>query len=325
MFLFPVSNQFNAVHDLPQLYQKPSASALLDTLKLLSHEALSFSTSSKTRPQKVDEQGVPRYLTTIVSSSLNWIEDDDAKESIWDAASARLSERSGRTAMPAMTRTFVVNEELAISLHEPSLTEDNLGLKTWTSSLLLAQRLAECRKHIPSDCSRVLELGSGTGLVGIAAACIWNAQVLLTDLPEIVPNLLQNLALNRDVIEKHRGQVSARTLDWADPTDLPRNAEGRYMVILAADPIYSPEHPKMLVSTVSRWICPDPNARFIVELPLRDRYEYEREDLRQTLRSFHFDLVVEGTDTGHDDWHDRDGNQAVVKCWWSVWKPSDSI
>ncbi|KAK4937342.1 Protein-lysine N-methyltransferase rrg1 [Elasticomyces elasticus] len=313
------------VHDLPQLYQKPSASALLDTLKLLSFEPPSFSISSKTRPQKVDEQGVPRYLTTIVSSSLNWIKDDDAKESIWDAASARLSERSGRNAMPAMTRTFVVNEELSISLHEPSLTEDNLGLKTWTSSLLLAQRLAECRKQIPSDFSRVLELGAGTGLVGIAAACLWQAQVLLTDLPEIVPNLLQNLALNKAVIEKHHGQGSARTLDWADPTDVPRNAEEKYMVILAADPIYSSEHPKMLVSTVRRWICPDSNARFIVELPLRDRYEEEREDLRQTLRSFHFELVVEGTDTGHDDWHDRDGNQAVVKCWWSIWKPSDGV
>lgn len=227
--------------------------------------------------------------------------------------------------MPAMTRTFVVNSALSIILHEPSLTEDNLGLKTWTSSLLLAQRLTECRKHIPSDCSRVLELGAGTGLVGIAAACVWKARVLQTDLPEIVPNLLQNLAHNRDLIEEHHGRVDARTLDWTDETDVPQHAEEKYMVILAADPIYSPEHPKLLVSTVHRWICPDPNARFIVELPLRDRYDNEREDLRQTLRRFQFELVVEGTDTGYDDWHDRDGDPAVVKCWWSVWKPSNNF
>lgn len=309
------------MHDLPQLYQRPTAAALLQALSLLSFEPPSFSAQNARSRYKVDEQGVPGYLTSIVSSSLNWIEDEDAKDSIWTAASARLSERAGRNAMPAMTRTFVINDQVSISLHEPSLTEDNLGLKTWTSSLLLAQRLAECRQYIQEDCTRVLELGSGTGLVGIAAACIWNTHVLLTDLPEIVPNLQQNLSQNQDLISRYSSSVQARSLDWNDETDLPAQESEKYMVILAADPIYSPEHPKLLVAAVRRWISWDQNARFIVELPLRDRYDGERKDLRKHLRENGFGLLVEGTDTGYDDWQGRDGNLAEVKCWWSIWKP----
>ncbi len=310
------------MHDLPQLYQKPTAATLLETLGLLSFEPPTFTLQNHVVCRRVDEQGVPTYLTSIVSSNLHWIEDDDTREGIWNAASARLSERSGRNAMPAMTRTFIVNGELSINLHEPSLTEDNLGLKTWTSSLLLAQRLAKCRGYIPGACSRVLELGAGTGLVGIAAACVWNTQVLLTDLPEILPNLEQNLAHNRELVARNRGQVQARALDWADETDVPGHEDEKYMVILAADPIYSSEHPKLLVSTVRRWISWDAGARFIVELPIRDRYDGEREDLRYNLHQSGFEIVVEGTDSGYDDWHGRDGYPADVTCWWSIWKPS---
>ncbi|EXJ87494.1 hypothetical protein A1O3_04454 [Capronia epimyces CBS 606.96] len=309
------------VHDLPQLYQRPSATTLLQTLDLLCCETPSFSKINHARQVKVAEQGVPGYLTSVVSSTLHWIDDDEAKESIWSAASARLSERSGRNAMPSMTRSFMINDSLSISLHEPSLTGDSLGLKTWTSSLLLSQRLGQCRRYIPQDCARVLELGAGTGLVGISAACLWNKHVLLTDLPEIVPNLQRNLEHNRSVITDNHGSVEARALDWADETDTPGDEQEKFMVILAADPIYSPDHPRMLVNTVRRWICPNPKARFIVELPLRDRYDQERQNLRETLRHEDFELVAEGTDTGFDDWHGRDGHPVEVECWWSVWKP----
>ena len=39
-----------------------------------------------------------------------------------------------------MSRTFNISPKVRITLHEPSLTGDHLGLKTWTSSLLLAKR-----------------------------------------------------------------------------------------------------------------------------------------------------------------------------------------
>ena len=310
-----------AVHDLPQLYQKPSASALLETLDLLSFTLSSLSASNNVSRTRVSEEGVPRYLTLIVSSNLSWIDDQDSKDSIWSAASARLSERSGRNAMPATTRSFAIDKSLVIRLHEPTLTEDNLGLKTWASSLLLSRRLRKVRELIPGNFNQVLELGAGTGLVGISAASVWETHVVLTDLPEIVPNLMTNLDFNREVIAQYYGTVESRALDWADETDTPRNGQDKFKVILAADPIYSPDHPRILVNTIRRWIRWEPDARLIIELPLRDRYDKERQELRRCLAESGLELVVEGTDVGYDDWQARNGQPAEVTCWWSVWRP----
>jgi len=264
---------------------------------------------------------VPRYLTSIIGSSLEWLTEDD-QERIWDLASVRLSERSGRSAAPAMTRSFKISNDLTLSLHEPSLTEDNLGLKTWTSSLLLSRRLALLSRHVPAGRPRVLELGSGTGLVGLSAALTWQdnvSEVMLTDLPEIVPNLQKNVELNQHLLQRGTPRVRSRVLDWSDKSDAPKTANEAYAVILAADPIYSPEHPAMLVDTVRRWLQSAVSSRFIVELPLREAYVKERQDLRQGLEAF-MDMVEEDEEVGFDDWETADGRQAEVTCWWSVWQ-----
>jgi len=221
-----------------------------------------------------------------------------------------------------MTRSFKISDNLTLNLHEPSLTEDNLGLKTWTSSLLLSRRLAALSKHVPAGRPRILELGSGTGLVGLAAASTWQdsvSEVMLTDLPEIVPNLQKNIELNQHLLRGGTPRVHSRVLDWSDVSDVPKSADEAYAVILAADPIYSAEHPTMLTDTVRRWLKPAVSSRFVVELPLREAYVKERQDLRQRLGIF-MDIVEEDEEVGHDDWETADGRQAEVTCWWSVWQ-----
>ncbi|KAI4787160.1 hypothetical protein E4T44_13717, partial [Aureobasidium sp. EXF-8845] len=78
------------VLDLPQIYTKPPSQQLLDTLALLSLEPQSWDKSATQSKSKVRSNGVPQYLTRIVSSPLDWIEDDVEKEKIWDCASLRL-------------------------------------------------------------------------------------------------------------------------------------------------------------------------------------------------------------------------------------------
>jgi predicted nicotinamide N-methyase len=60
----------------------------------------------------------------------------------------------------------------------------------------------------------VLELGSGTGLLGLAAACIWKASVVLTDLPTIMPNLTHNASLNQEVVGGRGGRAEVAPLTW---------------------------------------------------------------------------------------------------------------
>lgn len=242
--------------------------------------------------------------------------------------------------MPSISRTFSIpvnnsrgSPAVAITLHEPSLTGDNLGMKTWVSSMLLAKRLASpvLRSHLsqpPPSITRensplhVLELGSGTGLVGIAAARLLPANVALTDLPSIVPNLTRNLLTNEPLVTENGGSASATVLDWSDSSDIPSDEGARYPVILAADPLYSPDHPKLLVATVDRWLRRDEAACFVIELPLRDAYRAEVADFRMRMAQTRFICVDEGEETGYDDWQDRDGGAVEVRCWWGIWKRS---
>ena len=59
--------------------------------------------------------GVPRYLTGIISSQLTWIDNEEMKERIWETVSTRLSERSGRT---GMSQFVCSSEDLLSALEE---------------------------------------------------------------------------------------------------------------------------------------------------------------------------------------------------------------
>ena len=251
-----------------------------------------------------------------------------------------------------MHRTFHVpvsldpsESKISIILREPSLTGDCLGHKTWAASYLLAKRLPHllqlmswfadpryrsaqsrpvdlCNLHI-SDANRVagvmphiLELGAGTGLVGIAAAATFTTVVHLTDLPEICENLAYNCQQNQSVINDCGGSTSAFPLDWSDiPSDdaLPR--EKKYDMILVADPLYSFEHPEMLANTIKYFLRRDVNSRAVVELPLREAYQDEVDRFVRKMDMGLY-LVTHGEETGFDDW---EGGAKEVRCWWGVW------
>jgi hypothetical protein len=89
------------VLDLPQIYTKPSGTEILQTLDLLTIKPRSFGSSAHepVKGRAMDPTGLTRYLTSIIASPLTWLDTDELREAIWDAAAARLSERSGRTGM----------------------------------------------------------------------------------------------------------------------------------------------------------------------------------------------------------------------------------
>ncbi|MCJ1462426.1 hypothetical protein MMC07_001027 [Pseudocyphellaria aurata] len=319
--------------DLPQLYTHPSAADLITTLALLAVEPASWDSKHHLNDDEtqamVDETGVPKYLTGIIASQLVWI-DEQWREEIWEAASKRLSERSGRAAIPSVSRTFVIpdpfgNSSLSITLHEPSLTSDNLGHKTWVSSYLLAKRLPFLRTDLPSLQSdtenevvgaasrpskistRILELGAGTGLVGIVAAALFHVPVHLTDLPAIVPNLQANVLRNRQNFANAENTTTG-VLDWSDfstDDEFLQKAD----VILSADPLYSPLHPALLANAIERLLNQGETARVIVALPLRKAYVPEVEDFKVKMKNKGLTLLGEGNDVGYDDWEGSSGSE----------------
>ncbi|KAL8638033.1 MAG: hypothetical protein Q9226_009042, partial [Calogaya cf. arnoldii] len=313
-----------SVHDLPQLYTRPSSASLLSTLEQLKIKPATWGDDEATSHH--DEANLPRYLTSIIASSLAWIEDESVREQIWEAASSRLSERSGRSAIPSMSRTFTIPTStattVAITLREPSLTADNLGHKTWLASYLLAKRLQSLAPYVPAlgNGGQVIELGAGTGLVGLAIAAMFDVHVHLTDLPAIVTNLLANATANSSRITKERTSVGE--LDWSNIPDHCTEKHKTYDLVVAADPLYSPQHPAWLVAAISHVLKRDLAARVVIELPLREAYLPEIIELRSRMGALGLVKIVDGTERGFEDWEDnqRGNEKTEVVCWWAVWQ-----
>ena len=349
------------VLDLPHPSTKPSASALIDALNRLALRPSSFTAASACAP-KVIPDGIPEYLTRVVASPLGWIESEVEQEKIWELASQRLTERSGRSGAGPIDRNFVISlddrstKRVTFRIHEPALTGDNLGLKTWGSSYAIANQLKHLRPHfehithgsdfpapdplslsrrINSENANVLELGAGTGLLGMAFAVVFELPVISTDLTEIVPNLHRNVSINEEALEStsHSNDVTVGTLDWTAPEQLKLHAgeehlhvdpfadrKARFDIIVAADPIYAPEHPYLLVNTIKIWLRPTKGARVLIAYPLREVYKMEIQALTSLLlaqgpmeTSTNSPLVIlaEGRTVGGEDW--RDGDEVVVE------------
>eukprot|EP01052_Picozoa_sp_SAG31_P056078 SAG31_NODE_15849_length_735_cov_1.180818_1_plen_134_part_01 len=92
------------------------------------------------------------------------------------------------------------------------------GPQVWDAGIVLLRFLAT--KPIAALLAthpRVVELGSGTGVVGIAAAAL-GGDVTMTDLPELLPLLRHNKAINADVVASAKGSLSVAELSWGKGT-----------------------------------------------------------------------------------------------------------
>ena len=155
--------------------------------------------------------------------------------------------------------------------------------------------------------------------------------MVLTDLPEIIPNLDHNFQTNSAVLKQHGGSCEVSILDWTDPSALCLTSEAppttptipahKFPLILAADPIYSSEHPRLLVDAISQHLSRDMAvARVGIELPLREAYAPERRDLRDRMSAQGLVILDEGEEVGYDDWASGGGNELTeVRCRFAVW------
>ncbi|EGO53051.1 hypothetical protein NEUTE1DRAFT_142879 [Neurospora tetrasperma FGSC 2508] len=342
--------------ELPHLWQKPAYATLLDVLQRLrqepriwglkeSREEILKAQAASMAEMAFNRQEIISFLSSIIKSGLPWLDSDEQREDIWEEASRRLSERCGRTAMGEIIRRWPFRDEKNVSsesgsdfdlaIREPPLTGDSLGLKTWGSSYVLAQLLPQfsagplAHLFLGDEPLDVLELGSGTGLLGIAAACLWKADVTLTDLPNIIPNLSHNAELNRETVEARGGRVEAAALTWGsddyEEETHPRFRElNRYKLIIVADPLYDDHHPELLSSAINEQLSLESDARLLVMVPQRDE---TTKGLTKSLRckleqaSSPLTLVEDAIASGEDDWGEGDTDETDrVGFWWGVYR-----
>ncbi|XP_028994343.1 protein-lysine methyltransferase METTL21D [Betta splendens] len=95
----------------------------------------------------------------------------------------------------------------------------DVGCVVWDAAIVLAKYLETKQFHDPPSGvntwadRRVVELGAGTGVVGLMAATL-GAQVTVTDLEDLQPLLRVNIQENQALISS--GSIAAKVLKWGE-------------------------------------------------------------------------------------------------------------
>lgn len=138
--------------------------------------------------------------------------------------------------------------ELAIPGQEQKVylleATSSLGIagKLWDSASRLLGLLGGEYAHLVKG-RRVLELGAGTGAVGIGCARIGASYVAVTDLEEVIPQMEANVVLNE------LKNAEALPLGWGSDPELDRF--GNLDLIVLSDVVYDPELYDLLIATLT--------------------------------------------------------------------------
>ncbi|KAI0029486.1 putative methyltransferase-domain-containing protein, partial [Vararia minispora EC-137] len=171
----------------------------------------------------------------------------------------------GPGARPSPPRNVVLgNSMITVFESRTTIEAGTTGLRTWRASFVLSQFLISNPNLVRN--ASVLELGSGTGFVGIVAASIQmlycddssSPSVVLTDVnEEVLQRCSENVRLPCNISSSHP-HVEVCKLDWMDSLDefgatpmSQRLHNTRPDVIVGADLLYHPDIVPALVQTLS--------------------------------------------------------------------------
>lgn len=178
--------------------------------------------------------------------------------------------------IPSLERSLLVAEAPG---------EIGIGGKVWDAGLVLTHYLAEHPEAVGGgreggregkrenrgqevnegkETCRVIELGAGTGIAGIAAALLGRASVLITDLPGVVPLIQTNIELNLPASSPNPPSFcSALAYTWGEDSEFlsdggeRKRSDGCFDVILLADVIYEPKYYSSLIKALRKLSHPN--------------------------------------------------------------------
>ncbi|XP_021718008.1 protein N-lysine methyltransferase METTL21A-like [Chenopodium quinoa] len=174
------------------------------------------------------------------------------------------------------------------------LPSEGLSFQLWPAATALFSLLDTHRLHsyLPSHLNRrlrVLELGSGTGLVGITAAAILGAHVTVTDLPHVIPNLEFNVLANAEIISANGGAVVATQLSWGNVEQM--EVVGKeYDVILGSDVVYHDHLYESLLDTL-KYLMVGGEREVVFLMAHLKRWKKESAFFRKARKFFAVDVI----------------------------------
>ena len=202
----------------------------------------------------------------------------------------------------------------AIRIHEDG-GESGCGGKIWIAAQLLCEYILERTTNSPAfvlDGNRpvksVLELGSGTGLVGICVAMLdkqrlkQGIDVTITDIDQILPLMERNVELNH--VQDH---VRVKRLWWGEPLPLAEYFEtssgnlcerkSKIDLILLADCVYLEAAFKPLMDTLLELTnCSNPP---VILMASKKRRKADKKFFQMCAKHFKITEITDYTNYEH--------------------------
>lgn len=277
----------------------------------------------------IHSEALTTYLTRIISYPFPKYTEEQLDD-IYNLTSRVMTSYSA-PALKGDTERKMVIDDLVITLHEPGMTEDKIGNITWGAAGELAKKIMSDFKSnelnwIGEKDEVIVEMGAGTGLITILLAEL-GFNVISTDLPNIVNNLMRNVKLNglkfgfsipngytmddlEEFSEDMQDNVLITPLDWTNPTVFMENkntlkysTNGKFRTLVFADPVYAPDHPGWVQDAVKCILASkEDDPKVIFMLGMRDRFEDVREDLWEKMKELGLLEVVDEVIHGVDDY-----------------------
>ncbi|XP_077474939.1 protein-lysine N-methyltransferase EEF2KMT isoform X2 [Stigmatopora argus] len=196
----------------------------------------------------------PRYRKSFLSELIRRVEAAGCEpmDELYDA----LAEVVAAPEVAEGYRTYLLPCGNSVSLSESValISEGTTGLVTWEAALYLTEWALDHPQTFTGR--RVLELGSGMGLTGIAVcrSCAPSSYVFSDCHPSVLRRLRDNLNLNGlDEANATRVEIAVEELDWTDVNE-ERVRDIGADVIVAADVVYDPEVVAVLVQLLSKFL-----------------------------------------------------------------------
>ncbi|TIA89119.1 hypothetical protein E3P99_02219 [Wallemia hederae] len=214
------------------------------------------------------------WLTRFIALGEEWLEEVDdveerrERERVVEMAAAALACVAGMSAAGPIDRTFtfIGREQFDVVMHDKTVNgHEDVGAQTWGAAVHLSRLVCRYPEHfgIRED-SRLLEVGAGTGLVGIACAHMAqqlglnHTEVVLSDyLQDIIENLQRNVSNNQSSTP-----TSVIHLDWNDPDQ----SLGKFDTIFGADVCYDLNHAYLLHKAATQLLSKQGTFHILIAL-----------------------------------------------------------
>lgn len=213
-------------------------------------------------------------------------------------------EKANEGAKPLLQKHFLRSIESTVVIRQ--LPSEGLSFQLWPAattlvSLLDGHRCDSGNSPLTSTLSAfsgdgnrrrisILELGSGTGIAGIVASATLAADVTVTDLPHVVPNLQFNAEANAGVLAANGGAVHVAPLRWGHADDV--EAIGRdFDLILASDVVYHDHLYDPLVQTLSLLLLGGRQKKMVFVMAHLRRWKKESAFFKKARKLFNVDVL----------------------------------